>query len=218
MANLIPDQALPWFTEDIETKLAEIQGPHIKKKRTTVLKLAFAKANGQPMVTIFDQEDTCSGAIWYTKWQNEPEIKAAYDACLQRALEYGDQQTVAIESYYQRLRRRSLAAVSAKAPSALAAVMLDGKQRGSDRISAANALMGWVDPEAAEKVRPASPASSFEQSITGMQLNELSDDQLDREIAAALEAKSLNSRKTPAAESEASQDDPGGSTAETADA
>lgn len=153
MAFSIPTHSLPWFTEDIETKLVAIKPPHITKKRTTVLKLAFAKANGHALATVFDQGDTCSDRIWYTKWQHEPEIKAAFDACLKRAFEYGDLQTVAIETHYQHLRRRSLAAVSAKAPGALADVMLDKQQRGGARIEAATKLMALADPDSADRVR-----------------------------------------------------------------
>lgn len=179
MGFAIPDEALPWFTEEIQTAMEAISKPHITKKRTTVIKLAFAKAAGQPLAPVFKQNDVCSETIWYTKWQHEPQVKAAFEACYRRALEFSDLETVAIERRYQTLRRRSLAAVSAKAPGALAAVMLDGQQRGSDRISAANAIMGWADPEAAEKVRPASPAATFEQSIG---IGNLSDDELDQAI------------------------------------
>lgn len=205
----IPGEALPWFTDEIRSVLAAIEKPHTTKKRITVIKLAFAKASGQPLAPVFKQDDVCSETIWYTKWQHEPQVKAAFEVCYRRALEFSDMETVAIERRYQTLRRRSLAAVSAKAPGALAAVMLDGQQRGSDRISAANAIMGWVDPEAAEKVRPASPAATFEQSIG---IGNLSDDELDQAIGRIVGGEA------PAPPGDADEIDPGGAAPAVADA
>ncbi len=216
MGFAIPDEALPWFTEEIQTAMEAISKPHITKKRTTVIKLAFAKAAGQPLAPVFKQDDVCSETIWYTKWQHEPQVKAAFEACYRRAMEFSDLETVAIERRYQTLRRRSLAAVSAKAPAALAAVMLDTGQRGSDRISAANAIMGWVDPEAAEKVRPASPAASFEQSIVGV--GNLSDEELDKAIARELQVNQPFGGEAAPAPDNVEEADSGSDAAKTADA
>lgn len=137
-----PDE---WLTDEIRELLKEIRGEHAAKKRTTVIKLAFARANGTPVKRVFNQNDTCAEVIWYTKWLKKPAIKAAYEACLERALEWVDQQTAAIEVSYRLARRRAIAKLATKAPLALANVMEDTAQRGSDRISAANALLNWAD-------------------------------------------------------------------------
>lgn len=215
-----PEESNPWLTDEIATLLKAIRGQHVAKKRTTVVKLAFARANQTPLTEVFDLEDTCSETIWYTKWQYVESIKAAYEACYARALDFADQETITIEAYYRRLRRRSVAQLAAEAPEALAAVMNSEVQRGSDRISAANALMGWADPDAAEKVRPASPASSFEQQINtvGMNVGDLSDEELDRAIARELEAGGAAGGETPPERDSAAAADPGSEAAEAADA
>jgi hypothetical protein len=94
----------------------------------------------------------CNERVWYQKWRYDPAIVAAFDACYARALEFADAETATLEEHYRRRRRRSLAKIAAQAPAALAEVM-DGKdQRGSDRISAADTLMRWAEPDTAMKV------------------------------------------------------------------
>jgi len=73
-----------WLTADIRHKLAAIRPPHVPKKRVTVIKLAYARANEEPVKAVFNQPDTCHETIWYTKWQHIAEVKAAFDACYER--------------------------------------------------------------------------------------------------------------------------------------
>lgn len=169
-----------WLTPEIETLLKAIPGPHEAKKRQTVIRLAFALANQVPAEQVFTLRETCDRRIWYMKWQHDPAIKAAFEACYARALDWADRETALLEEHYRRMRRRSVAEWSAKAPDALAAVMQNERERGGDRISAANALMGWADPKAAEQVRPASPASTIEQVVN--LVNNLADDELNSEL------------------------------------
>lgn len=176
----IPEIADQWLTSEIEELLKAIEGPHIPKKRQTVIRLAFALANQQPVSEVFDLPETCDKRIWYMKWQHDPAIKAAYEACYTRALEWTDQATAAIEAHYRLIRRQKMAKHAADAPDALAAVMKGDLQPGSHRISAANALIGWADPKAAEQVRPASPASSVEQVIN--LVANLAEEDLDSEL------------------------------------
>jgi hypothetical protein len=116
-------------------------------------------ANRQPRRTVFAQADTCAERTWYTRWQHQPEVKAALAACCARALAWADEETAALEAHYRRQRRRSTAQYAAQAPAALAAVMADPGQRGADRISAANALVTWADPAAAQQAQPHPPAA-----------------------------------------------------------
>lgn len=155
------DQSEPdlntWLTDDIRDLLKAIAKPHAPKKRTTVMKLAYARANEIPVKTVFNQPDTCNETIWYTKWQHIPEVRAAFEACYNRLLEWADEQTAAMQAHYRRKRLQAIARFAADAPSALAEVMTGGQYKGSEKISAANALLTWADPEAAGKAQPAPP-------------------------------------------------------------
>lgn len=156
----IPKEAWQWMTMEIRASLAAIQGGQVAKKRITVIKLAYAIANRQPRHLVFAQRDTCAERTWYAKWQHQPEVKAAFEACCIRALEWADEETAALEAYYRRLRRQTMAQYAAQAPAALATVMADAGQRGADRISAANALLTWADPEVAQRAQPHPPPAS----------------------------------------------------------
>lgn len=134
-----------WMTPEIRQLLAQIRGEHVAKKRTTVLLLAFAKATQTPIHQVFERDDTCAPTIWWEKWQYVPEISAAFNACLARALEWADEDLVNHEERHRRERRRSIAEFSAKAPAALAAVMAGPDQKGADRINAAVTLINLAD-------------------------------------------------------------------------
>ena len=142
----LPDEALTWLTDEIIQKLQAIQDPHAKKKRTTVIKLAFAKANQQVFDEVFNQPDTCSRIIWYTKWRSDPDISAAFDVCYRRALEWADEETIELETFYRRRRRQSSAKHAADAPDAIASVMNNQSQDGNARIKAATTLISLADP------------------------------------------------------------------------
>ena len=175
----LPEEAWGWMTDEIRALLRAIKPPHVAKKRRTVIKLAFARANEQPLKDVFAEDDVCSEQVWYAKWKQKPDVAAAYEACYRRALAWADESTAALEAHYRRVRRRSVAEYAAQAPSALADVMLDTGQKGADRISAANALMTWADPESAQKAQPPAPAGSSEQVVSVGVLGSLSDEELD---------------------------------------
>lgn len=83
------------MTPEIRSRLAAIGGRHAAKKRSTVVRLAYARLTGQNMKTVFtDFAGTCSETIWYTKWQYQPAIRAAYDALCRQADELLDQQSM----------------------------------------------------------------------------------------------------------------------------
>lgn len=178
----IPEKGQQWMTEEIRALLFAIQGAHAAKKRTTVIKLAFAKANQQVLKDVFGQEDTCAENIWYQKWQYVPVIRDAFEACYQRAMEWADEETISQEEHYRRQRRQSVARYAAQAPSALAAVMAGMEQRGADRISAADTLMRWAEPDTAAKVGRSQTAGSSDQTVNVNFLAELDDNELDQLI------------------------------------
>lgn len=179
----IPSVAYQWMTDEITKLLDAIEGPHARKKRTTVIKLAFARANELPLAKVFNQPETCNESVWYMKWQHDVGIKAAYDACYKRAMEWTDEETARLEAHYRRERLRSIARWAAQAPGALADVMLDQAQRGNDRISAANSLMTWADPEAAGKAQPPPPAAGSQGDFSLNFFANMPADQLDQIIA-----------------------------------
>lgn len=198
---VMPEAGREWMTDEIRSLLKAIRGAHAVKKRTTVVKLAFARASQQKVKEVFEQEDTCAEVIWYQKWQHVAEIKAAYEACLERALTWRDEATAELEAHYSRLRRQSIAELAADAPWALADVMLDEKQKGGDRISAANALITWADPESAGKARPTGPAASVDvaQTVWGVNLAGMSEEELDS-LLKNLEATEERTESKPAGE------------------
>lgn len=156
----LPEEAYTWLTDEIVEKLRAIGDPHRAKKRVTVVRLAFAKANQQRLDDVFDEPDTCARIIWYTKWKDDPAIAAAFEACYQRVLDWNDEQTGAVQAHFLRLQRQRIAEFAADAPAALKAVMQDTTQTGTARISAAEKLMDRADPETAGKVAPAAPPSA----------------------------------------------------------
>lgn len=173
-----PPESWQWMTPEIRDLLGRIPPPHEAKRRRTVILLAFANATQTPVKDVFEREDTCAEQIWWTKWQYVPEIAAALAACKARALEWADVETVTTEDHFRRLRRRALAEHAAAAPAALKEVMTDAGQKGVDRISAAETLMRWAEPETGSKLGRPGGSASFEQRVDVYDLGSLSDDEL----------------------------------------
>lgn len=140
-----PIESWQWITPELRELLQAIPDPHRAKKRSTVIRLAFARANHTLLSEVFNREDTCAENIWWTKWQHIPEIKAAHDACVERALSWADDETARLEEKYRRERRQTVAEYASKAPAALAAVMVGPDQKGADRINAAVTLINLAD-------------------------------------------------------------------------
>jgi len=174
-------EAATWLTDDIRRKLAVIRPPHAHKKRATIVRLAWARANEEPVKAVFNQPETCNETIWYTKWQHIPEIKAAFEACYEQLLTWADEQTAVVQAHYRRLRLQAIAKHAAEAPAALHRVMTGPEFKGSEIISAANALLTWADPEAAGKAQPPAPAA--ETDITLALFGQMSRADLDQTIS-----------------------------------
>lgn len=178
---MVPESAYGWLNEEIKAALAEIEPPHVAKKRATVIKLAQAAAQQTPMKTVFEAADTCNESIWYIKWQFDEKIARALALAERRCLEWVDEQTAAQEEFFRQQRRKALARWAAQAPDALADVMLSQGQRGADRISAADLLMRWAEPSQAQQSGPAQPPAG-EQTINLGLFAGLSEPELDQVI------------------------------------
>lgn len=166
------------LTSEVRALLAAIPGPHQAKKRRTVVRLAFARANEELLATVFEAADTCDARVWWQKWQYIPEVRAAHDGVLAHVLQALDSETASIEAHYRRLRRQAVARHASEAPAALAAVMDGASQKGSDRINAAVTLIKLAEPETAGSVGTVA-ALSMEQVAV---MAQLSNDELLRVV------------------------------------
>lgn len=177
----VPESAYGWLNEEIKAALAEIEPPHVAKKRATVIRLAQAAAQQQPMKTVFESPETCNESIWYIKWQFDEKIKAALALAERRCLEWVDEQTAAQEEFFRQQRRRGIAAWAAQAPGAVAMVMTDVGEKGPARLEAARLLMGWADPSTLEPAQgqPATGEPDRPRGGPGINLDDLSEAELD---------------------------------------
>lgn len=176
------EQGRQWLTAEVRELLEAIRQPHVEKKRRTCILLAFARASQQPTKAVFERDDTCADTIWYSKWQYMPDVRAAFEACYARALNWADAETAALEAHYRRERRKAIGQYAAQAPAELAAVMAGPGQRGADRINAAVTLIKLADPETTGAV--GTVAGGIEQSqVMSFDVSQLSDAQLEQVIA-----------------------------------
>ncbi len=151
----VPEEAYQWMTDEIREALDKIRGPHARKKRSTVLKIGFARAQQKPVKPLFRDIDVCCEKIWHLKWKRDEKIQQALDIVIGRVLQWTDEETAAIEEHFRQQRRRTLAEYAAIAPAALAAVMGSDTQRGDYRIKAADTLIRFADPDVAGQLRSA---------------------------------------------------------------
>jgi hypothetical protein len=90
-----------WMTEELHQALAAIGGHNQRKKRTTVLRLAEARATGKVEGNVFKDPACCGRNCWYGKqpcagvhlpgWRDDPAIQAALEAAVKRAQWFQDQ-------------------------------------------------------------------------------------------------------------------------------
>lgn len=85
-----------WMTHEIQVALDAIKGApgHLRKKRTTVLRVAHALAAGEPLTTVWARPDCGGKGAWYGEtrrgvrrpgWCDEPEVQAALERAQRRA-------------------------------------------------------------------------------------------------------------------------------------
>ncbi len=147
-----PDEGTEWMTPEIRTLLMAIRGRHAGKKRATLIRLAFARAQGLAVKTVFGQDDVCNERVWYQKWQNQPKVARAFEACLERALAWRDEETAGAEAQYNDERRRLIAQESLTAVKGLALTAVNTNDRGDFRTAASKVLLALADEGLAERL------------------------------------------------------------------
>jgi len=154
-----------WVDEELRDALDQIRDPHSRKKRTTVLRLAEAKATGGHVVDVFRSEDCCNMATWYGRsendknwpgklgWKDLPCIANALEIATRRAHWYQDR----LEEERLAMRGRVLAEtqdrlieISGAAVEVLLDVMLNADNDDVRRKAAGDALT-HAAPETAPK-------------------------------------------------------------------
>lgn len=155
-----------WMTMELQESLDEIEGPHERKKRTTVLRLAEAAANDTPARQVFASKDCCSGPIWYGRttgdkthgevpgWKDDPQIAASFELAKRLAHWHQDE----LEKDRQAMRRQilsktetRLAEISGAAVEVLLDVMLSDESAPDTRRKAAVDALTHAAPETAPK-------------------------------------------------------------------
>ena len=71
---------------------------------------------------------------------------------MERALTFEDEVSAELIAYYDRKRRMETAKLAVGGPKAMAAVMNNEEEKGQVRVSAADTLMRWAEPETAGQI------------------------------------------------------------------
>lgn len=145
-----------WLTWEIEAALRQIRGPHVRKKRTTVLRLAEGMVLGRSMRETFTLSDTCAETTWYGRyrqgkkrpgWCENEAIRHALKLAIERAQYRSD-------GYIGRQieeTQRSLARWGPGAAEALAVLMTTATNETERRRSAVEILDRLGTGEVASK-------------------------------------------------------------------
>ena len=141
-----------WLTPEVREALGKIEGPHVGKKRTTVLLLAFASAIDVPWREVFEDPRVCNQRIWYQKWQEDEAITDALELATEHALALRDAHTAAVEARAAQERRRALAEASIVAVEGLRATAINRDDRADYRTEASRVLLSLADAELAERL------------------------------------------------------------------
>lgn len=136
-----------WMMPEIQAALNRIRGEHVGKMRTSVIRLAFARALGTPLADVFALEDVVSESIWYMKWLKLETVQTAFDLCYERALDWRDEETGRVEAGFANERRQVIAELSVTAVRGLALTALQSSDRADHRTEASKVLLRLADPE-----------------------------------------------------------------------
>ncbi len=71
-----------------------LDGPHLEKKKATILAIVDARLSGQAEERVFERPDTCSRTVWHTKWKRDAEIGGRAERIFQAASEWRDNRTL----------------------------------------------------------------------------------------------------------------------------
>lgn len=89
LAEREPTSTAEWM-EAAEKIFANLQPPHLEKKRATVLALVDARLSQQSEETVWRRPDCCSRNTWHSKWKHDPVIVATVDAVQKLATGWRD--------------------------------------------------------------------------------------------------------------------------------
>lgn len=182
MVEFVPD----WLTFEIEEALREIGGPHMRKKRTTVLRLAEGVVLGRSMAETFRLPETCTETTWYGRyrkgkkrpgWCDDPAIQKALKLATERAQYCSDGY---IGRQIQETQKK-LAKYGPGAADVLAVLMAKAKSETERRLSAVEILNRAGAGEVASKATV--PSVGGEQ-VVRFDLSELPTEILRRVIDA----------------------------------
>jgi hypothetical protein len=152
-----------WITEELHQLLAALDGHNQRKKRTTVLRLAEARATGGTDAAVFRMPECCSRTCWEGKykagvkqvgWRDDPAIAAALVAACQRAQYWQDQaeaRRIAKRQEQVAAARDKLADLAYPAVMVLGALMADKETQAETRRKAANDVLDRADEATASK-------------------------------------------------------------------
>lgn len=139
------DPAVGWEAAAV-AELARLEGPHLAKKRATIIHLVDARISGKPEETVFRLPNTCSRNIYHTKWKIDPIFSTVLSAVQSKA-----------QTWHDTREMRALAAASRElklatpdAVAALVASMAEGKEE-STIVRAAIAILDRAGLETAPK-------------------------------------------------------------------
>lgn len=151
-----------WLDEELREALNAIPGPHERKKRTTVLRVAASMASGVPIRRVFEAKDTCDRAIWYGRklpepkegWKDVPEIEVALDMAREKAHRFYDdleEERLAARRFVLMDTEDRLAEISPAAVEVLLDIMTDPEAASDVRRKAAVDALTHAAPETAPK-------------------------------------------------------------------
>lgn len=158
-AMQVPDVAQTWVTEEILELLRAVKGPHVDKKRYTLIKLAVARVTpGVTEESVWQDEDSevqaqlCARSTWYGKWKHQDDIKAAMEACEARLRDWRDMQTLQMEADYLNAMRQAIAAGGVDAVTGLRRTALSQIDKAEARNEASKLLIALASEEHAERI------------------------------------------------------------------
>jgi len=164
--DFLPDGTHPWLTLEILDALHAVKGPHVAKKRYTLIRVAIARATpGVSEDSVWrsadpaEEEQLCARSTWYAKWKHRPDIAAALDACEARLRDWRDAETMRIEMEAAQLRRRAIAEGSVDAVVGLRRTALSAKDRADMRTEASKALLILADSDLGKRLTAAEGAA-----------------------------------------------------------
>jgi len=166
-----------WLTDELNKLLDNVGGgPHHRKRRTTILRLAEGAAIGRTETDTLKLPDTCTRSTWYGQgrpdgeggwirepgWRDDPAMQAALEAATRRAHWYQDHTEARRIAKRQEdvARAKDRLAELAHVAAQTLGVLLGQDTADDTRRKAANDILDRADESTASKATPAQAAAS----------------------------------------------------------